>query len=87
MDIAEYWLDELPAQAGSSFLCCPRCHGAQWSVTPNPYGIELACWRCPTYVGVVIGQQSLLEYAGRADRKRELAWRQWLRRWPRWLLP
>lgn len=36
------------------WLTCPRCGGQQFTMEPKDYGIEFACWTCPTYIGARI---------------------------------
>lgn len=51
MDIAQYWLTDLP-DGVLGMLRCPRCECMQFTAEGKPYGIELACWKCPTYIGI-----------------------------------
>jgi hypothetical protein len=44
-----------PAEAEQR-LRCPRCGAGQFTYMIKPYGLELACYRCPTFIGVKLAR-------------------------------
>lgn len=51
-DVAEVWLDQLPPAAPGTPLVCPTCGGTQFTAEHREHGVTLACWDCPTFVGI-----------------------------------
>lgn len=50
--ITQLWLSELPESSASRDLRCPGCGGSKFTVARADYGIELACFTCPTFIGI-----------------------------------
>ena len=64
MESAELWLEDIPP-AGAIPITCPRCGCQQFTANRASYGVELACWRCPTYIGVRTGRALVREVLAR----------------------
>lgn len=81
MSEAEYWLDELPRPGEAESVACPKCGCFQWTACPRPYGLELACFRCPTYVGVfTVWSAGATRRLAAGLKGQHPVW-QWLPRW------
>jgi hypothetical protein len=50
--ITQLWLDELPPGDVGHDLRCPGCGGVKFTAARAGYGIELACFTCPVFIGL-----------------------------------
>jgi hypothetical protein len=56
-------------EVAEDWLRCPRCHAAKFTYEWTEYGFEVACFRCPTYIGVqLVKSQRQQQRTGRAAR-------------------
>ena len=49
--VRQFWIEDLSLSPGDD-LHCPRCEDIRFTAEAKDYGIELACWACPTYIGI-----------------------------------
>lgn len=71
-----------PGDTHEDWLACPRCGCTRFTIAGTEYGIELACFRCPTYLGArtphpvhVLGTGPELARTHRFTRWRSRVWR------------
>lgn len=83
----EWWIGQLPKSIVPGEIECPNCFGIMFTAKEKPYGIELACLKCPTYIGVPTSRDQLTVWSGPRHGKRKLAGRAGRFRLLGWLHP